>query len=546
MMRLLLLEKAKLLITVSFKGNEKYAPAENKIINVAVNLNDASVSVLNNTVHLNVDGNYKIDAITTPVGLDVYYGSNDKSIVTVSNNGVITAVGGGNAVITLTVGDNILYSENSTTITVFVSKEDLNATITTKSIKVGEDAIIEVTGLKDATGKIIATVNGKTYNSLIVNGKSTIIITDLKEGNFTIPIIYEGNRKYNSFDSKITINVENTIVLSAPDVTKYYHGPERFVIILKDNNTPVVGKVVTIYLNNLPYQRTTDANGQGSIAINLNSGVHHVTSEFKGIKVQSTVTVKPTISGNNVTKIYRNDTQYYAKFIDSNGNLLKNTDVYFNINGVFYTRKTNDQGVAKMNINLLPGEYIITVANPVSSEQYSNVIKVLPSVIAYDLTKYYKNASRLTFMLLDNQGRPVGAGVSATININGVLYTRQTNASGYINMNINLNPGTYIATIDYNGLMASSTVKILPILEAKDVVMKYRDGTKFEAKLVDGQGRPFAAQTITFNINGVMYNRITDASGVARLNLNLMAGEYIITSMYENGATIANKVTIRS
>ena len=92
----------------------------------------------------------------------------------------------------------------------------------------------------------------------------------------------------------------------------------------------------------------------------------------------------------------------------------------------------------------------------------------------------------------------------------------------------------------------ANTIKVLPILEAKDVVMKYRDGTKFEAKLLDGQGKPFAGQTITFNINGVMYNRVTDGSGVARLNLNLMAGEYIITSMYENGATIANKVTIRS
>ena len=152
----------------------------------------------------------------------------------------------------------------------------------------------------------------------------------------------------------------------------------------------------------------------------------------------------------------------------------------------------------------------------------------------------------MTFRLLDNQGRPVGAGVSATININGVFYTRQSDASGFVRMNINLNPETYIATIEHNGLLMSSTVKVLPILEAKDVVMRYRDGTKFEAKLVDGQGKPFANQTLTFNINGVMYNRITGDDGIARLNINLMSGEYIITSMYSNGATIANKVTVRS
>ncbi|WP_296884656.1 hypothetical protein [uncultured Methanobrevibacter sp.] len=44
-----------------------------------------------------------------------------------------------------------------------------------------------------------------------------------------------------------------------------------------------------------------------------------------------------------------------------------------------------------------------------------------------------------------------------------------------------------------------------------------------------------------------MYNRTTDLSGIARLNINLWPGEYIITSMYEQmGAVTANKVTVTS
>ena len=58
-----------------------------------------------------------------------------------------------------------------------------------------------------------------------------------------------------------------------------------------------------------------------------------------------------------------------------------------------------------------------------------------------------------------------------------------------LNMNINLMPGTYIATLSYNGLMASSTVKVLSILSGKDIEMKYKDSTQFEAKLLDGQGK---------------------------------------------------------
>ena len=65
----------------------------------------------------------------------------------------------------------------------------------------------------------------------------------------------------------------------------------------------------------------------------------------------------------------------------------------------------------------------------------------------------------------------------------------------------------------------------------------------YEAKLVDGQGKAYANQKIEFNINGVMYQRTTNADGVAKLNINLQAGKYIITASYGQ-ARISNTVTV--
>ncbi|WP_296891136.1 Ig-like domain repeat protein [uncultured Methanobrevibacter sp.] len=448
---------------------------------------------------------------------------------------------------------------------VFVGNEDYKSE--TKIVKITINRLITNIGLsyiKDTynsvtltaavnpsstEGIVVFTVNDKDYEVKLSGGKAILKLSDLAPASYDVEATYVGDTNHMpSISNTIIFTVEEPkYKISAPDVTKYYHGPERFVVTVKDKkNNPIVNGKVTITLNGVPYNRTTDANGQASMAINLDSGIYNVTTEYDGIFAYSKIIVKTTIESSDITKIFRNGTQYYATFRDSNGNLLRNTDVNFNINGVFYTRTTNENGVARMNINLLPKQYVLTAMNPISGESCGNLINVLPNIVEnYDLTKYYKNASKFTFRLLDDQGRPVGAGVSASLNINGVFYTRQTDANGYINMNINLNPGTYIATIMYNGLSLANTIKVLPILEAKDIVMKYRDGTKFEAKLLDGQGKPFAGQTVTFNINGVMYNRITDGSGIARLNINLMPGEYIITSMYENGATIANKVTIR-
>ena len=104
-------------------------------------------------------------------------------------------------------------------------------------------------------------------------------------------------------------------------------------------------------------------------------------------------------------------------------------------------------------------------------------------------------------------------------------------------------PDTYIITAEYKWCKVAHTVKVLPTLTVNDITKKYGQSGAYEAKLVDGQGNPYVGQNVTFNINGVFYNRETDSQGIAKLNINLMAGEYIITSMYNNAA-ISNKITI--
>ena len=210
-----------------------------------------------------------------------------------------------------------------------------------------------------------------------------------------------------------------------------------------------------------------------------------------------------------------------------------------------YERKiSGSEGLAKLNLNLGQGTYVLTAMNPETSENAANNITIISRLIENsDITKYYKNATQYTVKVIGDDGKAVGAGETVTFNINGVMYNRQTNASGIAKLNLNLPAGDYIITGEYKNCKVSNKIKILPVLSAKDISMKYRDGSKFVATLVDGQGKPFAGQTVQFNVNGVFYNRVTDSSGQAKLNINLMAGKYIITSSY-NGANIANTITI--
>lgn len=390
-----------------------------------------------------------------------------------------------------------------------------------------------------AGAEVNFTINGKSVYALTDDeGIAKIEITELP-GTYEMTTIYN-NKTYKNI---VTVN-EAKCEIYAENLTKYYKGPESFNITVKILKKAAAGKNVTFEINGIKYIRTSDGDGKASIAINLNPGVYTVITEVEGVKAESVGNVKSTIDSSDITKTYRNDTQYYASFLDVKGNDLKNRDVKFNINGVTYTRTTNQSGVACLNINLDPGVYIITAENPENGELVSSKVTVLSLIVENnDLTRYYKNDSQYTLKVLDDEGNPVGAGAEVVFNINGVFYTRSTDATGYVKLNINFEPGNYIVTAQYKGCMVSNSITVLSVLKTHDITMKYHDGTKFEAKVLDGQGKAYSCQSVKFNINGVIYERITQDDGISRLDINLMAGEYIITSAY-NGYYISNKITI--
>lgn len=338
----------------------------------------------------------------------------------------------------------------------------------------------------------------------------------------------------------------NNFKIEALNVTKYFSGKERFIVNVTDSlNNPVVNQPINITVNGVTYTRNTNNDGLASLALNLNPGLYNVTSSIDDITLNSTATILSTINGSDLEKVFRNQSQYLATFLDGEGNYLANgTSVQFNINGILYERKVNENGSAKLNINLNPGKYIITAQNTVTGERSSNNITVLAKIAENsNLIKYYKNDSQYIVRLIGDDGNPVGANESVLFNINGVFYNRTTNESGYAKLNINLAPGDYIITAEYKECKVSNNITVLPTLTADDLTKSYGSTDQFVATLVDGQGKAFADQTVGFNINGVFYNRTTDSSGQAKLNINLMAGEYIITSSH-NGLNIANKITV--
>ena len=427
--------------------------------------------------------------------------------------------------------------------------KNLDAGFNTSFNVVDGNATLFVFAASAQSGEGNLFINGENYTD-VWNGTSSSLEMFMADVNGTdIAVYFEATgATILGLHQMVIVEQENILLIQAPDVEKYYNGTERFVVTVTNfQGNPVVNQSVNITINGRTYTKNTDENGTASIALGLNSGVYNVTTAIdNNTFVESVVTILSTVNGTDVVKMYGNATQYYATFLDSDGKYLADgTTVKFNINGVMYERKVSgNKGLAKLNINLPAGEYVITAMNPVTGEKAANNIIVLSTITENkDITKFYKNATQYTVKIIGEDGNVVGAGELVTFNVNGVFYTRETNEFGIAKLNINLPPGDYVITAEYKECKVSNDIKVLNVLTADDISMKYQDGTQFVATLVDGQGKPYAQQTIRFNINGVFYNKVTDSFGQAKLNIRLPSGEYIITSSY-NGANIANKITI--
>ena len=458
-------------ITAKYDGNYKYTEGENTTALTVAKMSSA-VNVTANNIKFGEEAVINIAVPNVSLGVaTVVVNGKSYNVAIVDEKGVLNiynlAAGDYNVDVTY-LGDNkYLSSTNAANFT--VSKvSDYNMTVDIADIVKGENATITVTIPEDGTGSVIVTINGTNYKGTVIKGIAKVIIPDLDEGTYKVVTFYTGDNKYDSMvvNGTITVNKNTITTLTMNNLVKYFGSSQRLVAKLADAlGNPIANATVYFTINGKVHARITDENGTASIAIRLLPGEYKASALFNGTKdhdkatANATVTVKSTIFGNDTTLYFRNGTQYMAKFLDSDGKALANTDVKFNINGVFYTRVTDENGIARLNIRLDPASYIITAYNPVTGEQKANNITVLPRIIAEDLS------------------------------------------------------------------------------------MKYLDGSTFNAALVDGQGKAISGVNITFNINGVFYHRTTDVNGVASLNIRLISGVYIITSMYDE-CWASNKITI--
>ena len=334
-------------------------------------------------------------------------------------------------------------------------------------------------------------------------------------------------------------------VIYGEDLSMYYKNGSRYeVSIYQDGkliNSQNNDSKVIFNVNGVNYTKEL-VNGKAFIGINLNPGNYTITTFYHytdGLATKTNnIEVLSTIQANDVVKFFRNGTQYCAKFLDGCGSPLVNASVTFNINGVLYKKQTDYEGVARLNINLFPGKYILTAMHP-DGLMYGYNITVLSTIHGDDIVKFFRNGTQYCAKFLDGCGSPL-VNASVIFNINGVFYKKQTDDNGMARLNIDLFPGEYILTaIHLNGEEKANIIKVLTTISAEDISLIENKSGVFVLKTHDG------ARNVSITIDGVEYIVQTDDGGVATLNVSLSKGNHAVLSKNLNsGEEIFNTIYV--
>ena len=522
-------------VAVSYNGDKKHvgnSTSANFVVSkraswITVNVEATTVGspvTINVEIPSNATGSVVIDVDGT-----------NYTITTSAGKGSLTIDGVGNVTHDVKVtylGDGqYLNSTNSTTYG--LSKLPSTVTVEAENIYEGEVATLNITVTTGATGNVtIVIMNGTTveYEKTVgvTNGKITVSVPGLTDGEKTVQVTYNGDDKYlsNSNSTTLTVDIKDAVLITS-DVTSYYNKTNFTVRLADSSNNPIAHKQIQVVVNGKTYTAVTDEYGDAVIELELPLGKFTAETSYTDAQgnvtsVNNTITMLSSIEASDMTRGWNSPYDYFAGFYDGNGNVLANQKVTFIVNGNSYTVETDANGIGYLKLKLAVGEYNVTVINDATGEVVIKQTTIVKRIIENkDITMDFVDGTYYVARVIGDDGNPVGAGEFVDVYINTVHYSCRTEKDGYLRLQINLNPATYNVTVEYKTYKVSNKVVVKQTLKLvkKTISIKRGKTLVLKATLKWSNGKAIKGKKIIFNFKGKNYSAKTNSKGLAKVTI---------------------------
>ena len=253
-----------------------------------------------------------------------------------------------------------------------------------------------------------------------------------------------------------------------------------------------------------------------------------------------------SLETHDVNMFYKDGTSFDVKLVD-NKKAISGGKINITVNGVTYSRTTNSSGLAKLNLNLRPGDYKIKTDSIFNNQKLSviNNIKIKEmntSLIADKVVDLGYKEGKYNITLIGGNNKYL-SGKTVTFSINGVDYTRTTDENGRVGLNINLNPGSYQISVKfsenfYKDAYVSSIINV-GIFNTRFISnpAKFnKTSVEYSVKLVDSRNHVVKNGLVIFKVSQITKIVLTDDNGVAIFKADLNPGVYNV--IFEFGGNI--------
>ncbi len=438
-----------------------------------------------------------------------------------------------------------LNTSANVTFTVLKSDVEVHTDITVNYT----DAFINITLSKPINQWVYVSVNGEVHSVYVTGGVGSLSLPAQYYGNYTVDT-YFVSPYYNCIGStdSFEISYYNTFI-GYYYTEVYYSGNCTFKVMLVDSKlNPIPHKNITFIIGNSSTVMETDDNGMALMEFKNVLGTFEIEVVFDGdgpyLSTSAGIifTIKPTIILPDENR-YAYNSKYVVYLLDSEGNPLSDRNVTVGPYGEVLT--TDSNGMLSLNIDFAPGNYTMSIVNPQTTELAYQDIQVVSKITENsNLIMYYGAGKSYTLRVCDDYGNFV-KGIGVKIKLNGKTYTKYSDENGYVSLKISLKPGKYTVTADSNGYKVSNKITVKTTIVTKDITVKKGNNIKFNAKILNSNGKVLKNKVVTFKFKGKLYKIKTNSKGIAKLNIKnpYKVGTYKIYTKYGT-LTVKNSIKI--
>ena len=360
------------------------------------------------------------------------------------------------------------------------------------------NATITVDLGKNIEGEIIVNIDdsdqkwslGYIYNEYklkIQNGKAVLKLNNLKDRtyHFTVELnstLYEFEEIAGSEFKIVTYKT----YLVADDMTIFAGNELIYHIELYDEEEiGFENQTIHIFLNNRQYDLKTDENGTANLHVNLTSGNYPIIIAYDGfnntflpIKLSKNIIIKPTTAIPQNSEFAPNS-PFDMQLFDRQGNILANTEIEVEIDGLKQKLTTDTTGKLSIILNLKDGKHTIQITNPKTGEIIKKEItiksnnnkqqpqskskKIDPKKIIRTKNISVKKGKKIIFKakLYNTKGK-ILKGKKVTFKFKGKKYKVKTNKKGVatLKLKIKLKKGKYTIKTTYQKYTVKNKIRI--------------------------------------------------------------------------------------